>query len=92
MSLPSLIKFLRRTHFIFALLSGLLLLTLEGIFLYHYFFNALTESKILLTLRQENAVGELRMELFEKVLSRFQEKQKSSGIDWLKIHNPFIIQ
>lgn len=87
--LNSAAKTVRRLHFIIVIVAGILLIAGEILFLYRYFYQGLTESHLLVQLRQEEALEELQMPIYNKVREFSEIKQKERPIDWDALSNPF---
>jgi len=82
--------FLKKCHFIIITIFIIALFTLEGFFLYHYFYKALTRTKILAELKQQSSITELKLPTFEKLTKFYAEKQQKPTIDWDKLRDPFV--
>lgn len=82
--------FLKKRHFIIVASFIVVLFILEGFFLYHYFYKALTQTKALAELKQQSAITELKLSTFEKITKFYAEKQQKTTIDWNKLRDPFI--
>lgn len=85
----SAVQLIRRYHFAITIGIILLVFTLEGFFLYRYFYDALVESRVLLTLREQANIEELKTSSYRNLIEFYQAKQKKTPIQWDKLRDPF---
>jgi hypothetical protein len=90
MSPNKIIKTLKRGHFVIAIVIVVALLLIEGLFLYRYFYSAITESRVLKELKQRAALEELQLDKFEKLIEFSAKKQQERPIDWDALRDPFV--
>lgn len=88
--LHKLIAFLRHYHFAIAVILIIGILILEGIFLYKYFYQTLTESRVLAELKQRAAAMEiLKVPVYEQLTEFYANKQKTPPTNWEALRDPF---
>ena len=85
-----LLSFLRKRHFLIAIVLSLICIVAEGIFLYYYFYRPLVLTKILVELRQQATIEELNVPLYDKLTAFLKEKQKELPIEWASLRDPFM--
>ena len=88
--LKRLLNFFVQYHFAILLLMVALLLALEGLFLYRYFWKALTETRIVYELKQKVATEEFNTEIFARIKSFQTQKEKEKLLDFSVLRDPFI--
>ena len=67
----------------------LIFVIIETIFLYRFFYEPLTETKIIGALRQQTALQPIRIDIFENLKLIRDRKQQPQPIDWDAIRDPF---
>lgn len=85
----ALLEGLRRYHFAIIIFLAIVFFAFEGMFLYRYFYLGLTQSKVLFELKQQTALEELKVDVYEKLAEFHKAKQKERPIDWDALRDPF---
>ncbi len=85
----TLLEFLRRRHFLIAMSFMALILIVEGVFLYQYFYRSLVATKTLIELREQASLEELKIPLYTRLLKTYEEKQALPALDLKTLRDPF---
>ena len=81
---------LRRYHFLIAITIAIIVLIFEGAFLYRYFYRPFVSSKAIVEFKQQAALEQPHVALFETLTQFYEMRQKKVSIDWGTLRNPFL--
>lgn len=82
-------RLLTHYHFIITILVVLILATLEGVFLYRYFWKTFSASRQIVTLKQQAAVERVEIDRFKKIEAFHGLKTKLREINVGALNDPF---
>lgn len=82
-------KVLRKYHFIIVTVIIILIFTADSIFLYRYFYQGLTESRLVLELKQETLLEKLDLKTYTELREFNEKRQKSIPLPWDTLRDPF---
>ncbi len=85
----SIYKWLRRYHFIIVTAVVLLIFAANGMFLYRYFYYGLTESRLVIELKQEALLENLNFKGYELLHQFNAKKQEGLPTDEKSLPDPF---
>lgn len=79
--------------YLYLILIGFLAIALIflSIFLYRNFYQAIAYSKEIIVLRQQVAVNDIDMNLFNLVIEKLEKRSEKRIVDWQKLKNPFAV-
>ena len=80
---------LRRYHFTVAIIAILIVLSIEGWFLYRYFYQSLLATKTLIELKEHANLEELKHQSYERVKQFYDSRTAQSLIDTKALRDPF---
>lgn len=87
--LPRLDKLLSRYHFLIAVFIVIIIIFLEGMFLYQNFFHTLRETKTLMELKEQAVLEPLKFNSFENAMRTLELKKTKASLRAKTIRNPF---
>lgn len=88
---PQFSKVLKKYHFIIVTILVLLIFIADGIFLYRYFYQGLTESRLVLELQQEALLENLNLKTYNELREFNEKRQQNIPLQWDTLRDPFAI-